>query len=68
MNRKVTHLNEISKFRNLTELDVDGNLLQNEVPELRKLAFLKKLSLASNQITEMWHFPQTLELLNLSGN
>ena len=27
VNRKVTHLNEISRFRNLTELDVNGNLL-----------------------------------------
>ena len=68
VNRKATHLQDISTFKNLTELDVDGNLLQNEVPELKKLAFLKKLSLAGNQIIEMWNFPQTLELLNLAGN
>jgi Leucine-rich repeat (LRR) protein len=47
---------------------VDGNLLQSEVPELKKLVYLKKLSLAGNQIAEMWPFPQTLELLNLAGN
>ena len=28
VNRKVTHLKEIGRFRNLTELDVNGNLLQ----------------------------------------
>jgi len=34
VNRGVTRLDEIEKFRNLTELDVTGNLLQQEVPEL----------------------------------
>ena len=48
MNRKVTHLKDISRFRNLTELDVNGNLLQQEVPELSSLPFLKKLNLAGN--------------------
>ena len=57
INRKVTHLNDIGRFRNLTELDVNGNLLKQEVPELQKLPFLKKLNLAGNQITEMWHLP-----------
>jgi len=48
VNRRVTHLTEISRFRNLTELDVNGNLLKSEVPELCNLPFLKKLNLASN--------------------
>ena len=64
----MTHLNEISRFRNLTELDVNGNLLQSSVPELCNLHFLKKLNLSSNQITEMWSLPKTLEILNLSFN
>ena len=33
-----------------------------------KLPFLKKLNLASNQITEMWKLPTTLEILNISFN
>lgn len=48
VNRKVSNLNEIERFRNLTELDVSGNLLQTEVPELTKLPFLKKLNIAGN--------------------
>ena len=68
VNRKVTHLNEISRFRNLTELDVNGNLLQCEVPELINLPFLKKLNLSGNQIREMWALPKTLEILNISYN
>ena len=68
MSRKVTHLKEISRFRNLTELDVNGNLLQSEVPELCSLPFLKKLNLSGNQIQEMWALPKTLEILNISFN
>ena len=34
VNRNVTHLNDISRFRNLTELDVNGNNLSTEVKEL----------------------------------
>ena len=68
VNRKVTHLNEIGRFRNLTELDVNGNLLQSRVPELLNLPFLKKLNLSGNQITEMWSLPKTLEILNISYN
>ena len=68
VNRKVTHLNDIARFRNLTELDVNGNLLQSEVPELMKLPFLKKLNLSGNQISEMWGLPKTLEILNISYN
>ena len=68
VNRKVTHLNEIGRFRNLTELDVNGNLLQSRVPELLNLPFLKKLNVSGNQITEMWSLPKTLEILNISYN
>lgn len=68
VDRKVTHLNDIGRFRNLTELDVNGNLLKQEVPELQKLPFLKKLNLAGNQISDMWPLPQTLEILNISYN
>ena len=57
VDRKVKHLNDIGRFRNLTELDVNGNLLKQEVPELQKLPFLKKLNLASNEIEEMWPLP-----------
>ena len=49
-------------------MDVNGNLLQNSVPELSNLLFLKKLNLSGNQITEMWDLPKTLEILNLSYN
>jgi Leucine-rich repeat (LRR) protein len=47
-NRNVNQLDEIYRFRNLTELDVDGNQLTQEVPALMKLPFLKKLNLANN--------------------
>lgn len=68
VNRGIESLSEISKFRNLTELDLSGNMLRKEVPELRKLAFLKKLSIAGNKIEEMWPLPTTLEFLNISHN
>lgn len=68
INRRVTHLKDISRFRNLTELDVNGNLLQQEVSELKQLPFLKRLNLAGNQIKEMWALPQALEVLNMSHN
>jgi Leucine-rich repeat (LRR) protein len=68
VNRGVTTLEEIQKFRNLTELDVSGNQLRFEVPELKRLTFLKKLSIAKNQIEQMWALPTTLEFLNISQN
>lgn len=52
----------------MTELDVSGNLLSEEVTELKKLTFLKKLSISNNQIKEMWELPSTLEFLNISQN
>lgn len=63
-----SNLAEISKFRNLTELDLSGNLLKTGVPELSKLLFLKKLSIANNQIETMWSLPNTLESLNMADN
>jgi Leucine-rich repeat (LRR) protein len=66
--RKLTTLSEIDRFRNLTELDVKGNLLHQEVPQLMKLPFLKKLNLSGNQITQLWALPHTLEILNIGQN
>ena len=66
VNRGVATLDEIQKFRNLTELDVSGNQLRFEVPELKRLTFLKKLSIANNKIEKMWALPTTLEFLNIS--
>lgn len=68
VNRGVENLSEIRKFRNLTDLDLSGNLLRQEVPELMKLTFLKKLSIAGNKIEQMWKLPPTLEFLNISHN
>lgn len=53
--------------RNVTDVDLAGNRLR-ELPELQTLKFLKKLSLARNQIKELWDLPRQLEHLNLSGN
>lgn len=68
VNRGIENLSEIRKFRNLTDLDLSGNLLRQEVPELMKLTFLKKLSIAGNKIESMWPLPPTLEFLNISNN
>ena len=68
VNRAAENLSEIQKFRNLTDLDLSGNLLREEVPELKKLSFLKKLSIAGNKIEKMWSLPTTLEFLNISKN
>ena len=68
VNRAAENLSEIQKFRNLTDLDLGGNLLREDVPELRKLSFLKKLSIAGNKIEKMWSLPTTLEFLNISKN
>lgn len=68
VNKGVESLTEISNFRNLTELDLTGNLLRNEVPQLLKLQFLKKLTLVNNRISKMWRLPSTLESLNICAN
>ena len=36
-NRKVTELRGINRFKNLSELDISGNLLTEEIPELKTL-------------------------------
>ena len=59
---------DIQLFKNLTELDLSGNLLFQEVKELKALTFLKKLNLSNNQIDELYELPSTLEYLNLSHN
>lgn len=65
-NRNAENLQDIQKFRNLTDLDLSGNLLRQEVVELKKLAFLRKLSIANNKIEKMWSLPTTLEFVNIS--
>ena len=51
-----------------TELDLSGNCIEGEIKELNSLKYLRKLSLSSNHISELWALPQTLEYLNLSCN
>jgi Leucine-rich repeat (LRR) protein len=68
VNKGVETLTEISNFRNLTELDLTGNLLRNPVPQLLKLQFLKKLTLLNNRIEALWPLPSTLESLNICAN
>ena len=68
VNRGMESVADICKFRNLTELDLSGNLLRAEVTELIKLPFLKKLLIASNQSQSMWRLPTTLEYLNIAHN
>ena len=45
-----------------------GNLIRNENLELESLTFLKRLNLSSNQVSKLWKFPLSLEILNLSKN
>eukprot|EP00347_Sterkiella_histriomuscorum_P007677 403347996 len=66
--KKLTDLKDIGQFKNLTDLDISGNLLQTEVVELKQLQFLKKLNLSNNQISEIYPLPHNLEYLNLSSN
>ena len=42
--------------------------MRQEVVELKKLAFLRKLSIANNKIEKMWSLPSTLEFVNISQN
>lgn len=58
----------IQSFKNLSELDIGGNLLTEEIPELKVLQFLKKLNLSNNQIVTLYPLPHNLEILNLSYN
>jgi len=48
VNRKVLQVPEIVLFKNLQELDLSGNLLQEQVKELGYLSFLKRLNLSNN--------------------
>ena len=68
VNRKVTKIQEIIHFKNLQELDLSGNLLQEEIKELGYLNFLKRLNLSNNQIQDLWIMPSSVEILNLSYN
>ena len=68
VNRKASKLAEISLFKNLRELDLSGNMLQEEVQELNSLNFLKNLNLSYNKITSLWTMPKRVEILNLSNN
>ena len=43
-------------------------MLQEEVPELNSLNFLKNLNLSYNKITNLWSMPKGVEILNLSNN
>ena len=67
MNRKVTKISEIQLFKNLRELDLTGNMLQ-EVKELNSLNFLKNLNLSYNKIQQLWMLPKRIEILNLAHN
>jgi Leucine-rich repeat (LRR) protein len=44
-------------FKNLNELDISGNQLTLEIPDLMQLQFLKKLNLSNNQITVLYQLP-----------
>jgi hypothetical protein len=52
--RSITELPGLHLFKNLNELDISGNLLTMEIPDLRQLHFLKKLNLSNNQITVLY--------------
>ena len=68
VNRKATKLSEIQYFKNLQELDLSGNLLQEKVGEICTLNYLKRLSLCNNKISEPWPLPSSIEILNMSYN
>lgn len=68
VNQKASKITEICQFKNLQDLDLSGNLLQEQVKELSCLSFLKRLSLCNNKITDMWILPSSLEIVNLSFN
>jgi len=55
--RKATEINDIRLFKNLTQLDISGNLLAQEIKELNELVFLRKLNISNNTITEMYMLP-----------
>ena len=50
INKKAQKLPELSFFKNLRELDLSGNLLNEEIKELNSLNYLKNLNLSNNKI------------------
>ncbi len=73
INKAISVAPDLRPFKNLvifiqTELDLSGNCIETEIKNLSSLKYLRKLSLSSNHITELWPFPVTLEYLNLSCN
>ena len=72
-NQGAYKMHDLYKYKNLVkliqaELDLSGNCFESEIKELSSLRFLRKLSLSSNHIKELWQFPKTLEVLNVSCN
>ena len=43
-------------------------MLRSQIEELQSLAFLKKLTISSNELTELWPVPLQLESLIVSHN
>ena len=71
--QKVSSIDGIEKFKNLvsfiqTDLDLSGNLLHKSFQPLFALKYLKKLSLAENEIDTLSELPEQIENLDLSRN
>ena len=66
--RRETSLSAIKGFKNLVDLDLTGNCLSSPVPELLHLKYLRKLTLARNEMHRMWELPEQLEYLSLAEN
>lgn len=65
--RAAAALPSLRAFKNVTDLDLTGNLL-NTLPEIQQLRYLRKLSLSANNLERLWPFPPSLEHLCLSDN
>jgi hypothetical protein len=65
--RAAAALPGLRAFKNLTDLDLTGNLLTT-LPELQQLRYLRKLSLSANNLERLWPFPPSLEHLCLADN
>ena len=66
--RNASSIPEISRFKNLTELDLSENELTEPVPELQLLKFLRRLNIGKNGIHSAWELPKSIEHLNISYN